>query len=156
MQATEPTALSNSGRGITVYGGSSADSTTDGADTLSITNLYEASTVYGAAGADSFVLARTIHRLLFGSKVVLVPTVISGGGIGCNTTILGGAAADSLSPYRLLPAATSMVPVVLTPWSSQASLALLPKRQPSWVVKVTTPLVQPVSTLHLSGWWCWC
>ena len=49
---TELTAFTASGRGITVYGGSSADSTSDGADTLSITNLYS-STVYGAAGADS-------------------------------------------------------------------------------------------------------
>ena len=32
--------LQAQGRGITVYGGASADSTSDGADTLSITNLY--------------------------------------------------------------------------------------------------------------------
>ena len=41
---------------------SSADSTSDGADTLSITNLYE-STVYGAAGADSFVLSNNVDSV---------------------------------------------------------------------------------------------
>ena len=62
MQVMELTASSASGRGITVYGGTSADSTSDGADTLSITNLYS-STVYGAAGADSFVLSNTVDSV---------------------------------------------------------------------------------------------
>ena len=54
--------ITATGRGITVFGGSSADSTSDGADTLSITNLLE-STVYGASGADSFVLANTVDSV---------------------------------------------------------------------------------------------
>ena len=45
-----------------LYGGTSADSTTDGADTLNITNLYEA-TDNGADGADSFVVNNNIDSV---------------------------------------------------------------------------------------------
>ena len=44
-----------------------------------------------------------------------------------------------------------MVLVVLTPWCSLQSLVPLALQQPSWVVKVTTPLVQ-VQTSLTSLW----
>ena len=86
--------LQVSGRGTSVYGGGSADSTTDGADTISITNLYSA-TVYGAAGADSIILSNTIDsvRVEAGTGA----NFINGSGTLSDTTILGGAAADSLA-----------------------------------------------------------
>ena len=86
--------LKAQGRGISVYGGSSADSTSDGADTLSLTNLYD-STVYGAAGADSFILSNNIDsvRIEGGAGA----SEFSGSGTLSDTTVLGGAAADSLT-----------------------------------------------------------
>ena len=84
------------GRGVTVYGGNSAASTTDGADTLSLTSLYD-STVYGAAGADSFLLGSEISKVrIEGGADATVMDGASGSRLN-ETTILGGAAADSLT-----------------------------------------------------------
>ena len=82
------------GNAVTVYGGSSADDTADGADTLYVSTLLS-STVYGAAGADSVQLA----TLVFDSRIeggAGASTVFGAGALDA-ATILGGAAADSLS-----------------------------------------------------------
>ena len=122
------------GRGITVYGGSSADSTSDGADTLSITNLYD-STVYGAAGADSIVLANAVDsvRVEGGADA----DEFSGdGNLNLKPPSLVALLLTASLSQVLLPAVTSMVVPVTTHSCLQASKVLPLPRQLLLVVKV--------------------
>ena len=96
-----------------------SDSTTDGADTLRLTNLYS-STVYGASGADSFALASTID-----SSRIEVGTDASFNGVLLHltiATIIGGAAADSLTLKVKSLAVTTILQPVVTLLSSLVSL----------------------------------
>ena len=136
------------GRGVTVFGGDTADSTSDGADSLRITNLHE-STVYGASGADSFTLANSVTsvRIEGGADA----DIFTGSGVLDSTTILGGAAADSLNLTGAVTGGYFEVELVLTP-SLKASRAHLPLTRQFLVAKVTTPLRRLVNTTTSLCW----